>query len=194
MVLLLLEAFDRKCPRGRLVLVFLGKFMDIGTVPVPLLPVGGGCRTDRSISGPFCGGVLAVLLSTQGAKSGLLLVITRAGRRKVVCRELPKSKVERRAMAEVISERGSGGEMVYPGRASQELTRLPRSHLVVQSPSRHQTVRPIAGAIEVPPASRSKFQLGPWRHLGTLPRRWPYPWRVVPWLSQQLQERQHEMG
>ena len=46
MVLLLLEAFDRKRPRGRLVLVFLGKFMDIRTVPVPLMPMGGGGRAD----------------------------------------------------------------------------------------------------------------------------------------------------
>jgi len=106
MILLLLEAFDRKRPRGSLVLVLLSKFMDIGTVPVPLLPMGGGGRTDRSISGPFCGGVLTVLLSTQSTKGSLLLIITRARWRKVVRGELPKSEVERRAGTEVMSEHG----------------------------------------------------------------------------------------
>ena len=104
MVLLLLEAFDRKCPRGRLVLVLLGELMDIRAVPVPLLPVGGGGCTDRAVCRTFRGSVLAILLSAQGAKSGLLLVITRARRRKIVRRELPKSEVKRRTRAEVKSE------------------------------------------------------------------------------------------
>ena len=104
MVLLLLEALDRKRPRGRLVLVLLGKFMDIRTVPVSLLPMGGGGRTNRSVSGAFRSSVLAVLLPAQSAKGNLLLVITRARRRKVVRGELPKSEVERRARAEVKSE------------------------------------------------------------------------------------------
>ena len=101
MILLLLEAFDRERPRGRLVLVLLSKFMDIRTVPVPLLSMGGGGRTDRSISRSFRGSVLAVLLSTQSTKGSLLLIITRTRWRKVVCGELPESEVERRARTKV---------------------------------------------------------------------------------------------
>jgi len=114
MILLLLEAFDRKRPRGRLVLVLLSKLMDVRTIPVPLLPMGGCGRTDRPIGGPFCGCVLAVLLSTQSTKGRLLLVITQAWRRKVVRGELPKSKVERRARTEVMSERGRVAEWYTP--------------------------------------------------------------------------------
>jgi len=110
MVLLLLETFDRKRPRGRLVLVFLCKLMDVRTIPVPFLPMGGGGRTDRSISGPFCGGVLAVLLSTQSTKGSLLLIITRAWRREIICGELPKGKVERSARTKGTSEHDRVGE------------------------------------------------------------------------------------
>ena len=80
--------------------------MDIRTVSVPLLSVSGGGRTDRSISGPLCGGVLAVLLSTQSTKGSLFLIITRAWWRKVVRGELPKSEVECRARVEVMSKHG----------------------------------------------------------------------------------------
>lgn len=110
MVLLLLEALDRKHPRGRLVLVLLGKFMDIRTVPVPLLPMSSGGCAGRSIGGPFRGSVLAVLLSAQSAKSGLFLVITCARRGKIVRRELPKSEVERRTGVEGMSERNRAAE------------------------------------------------------------------------------------
>ena len=103
MVLLLLEAFNRKRPGDRLVLVLLGELVDIRTVPVSPLPMGSGCRTDCSIGGPFRGGVLAILLSAQSAKSGLFFIITRARWRKVIRRQLPKSEVERRTRAEVMS-------------------------------------------------------------------------------------------
>ena len=152
MVLLLLETFDGKRPRGRLVLVLLGELMDIRTVPVPALPMGCGGCTSRPISRSFSGSILAIFLSAQSAKSCLLFIITRARRRKVVRRELPKSEVECRTRAEVKSER-SGGRMVYPCPASGELTQLLRLPLEVRSSSRHRTVRSIAGAIEVPPVS-----------------------------------------
>ena len=75
-VLLLLETFDGERPRGCLTLIFLGELMDIRTVPVPPLPMGGGGRTSRSISRPFRGSVLAILLSAQSAKSRLLFIVT----------------------------------------------------------------------------------------------------------------------
>jgi hypothetical protein len=110
MVLLLLETFDRERPRDRLVLVLLGKFMDLSAVPVPPLPRGSGGRTDRSIGGPFRGSVLAILLSAQSAKSRLLFIVTRTRRRKVIHRELPKSEVERRTRAEFKSEHNRAAE------------------------------------------------------------------------------------
>jgi hypothetical protein len=80
MVLLLLETFDSKRSRGRLVLVLLSELMDIRAVPIPPLPVGGGGGPNRPIGRPFRGGILAIFLSAQSAKSRLLFIITRARR------------------------------------------------------------------------------------------------------------------
>ena len=108
MVLLLLEAFDRKGSRDRLVLVLLGEFMDVGAVSVPLLPMSSGRRADRSIGGPFRGSVLPILLPAQSAKSRLLFIVTGARGRKVICRKLPKGEVERRTRDEFKSAQSSG--------------------------------------------------------------------------------------
>ena len=78
MGLLLLETFDGKCPRGRLVLVLLSELGDIRAVSVPPLPVGSGSRASRSSGRPFRRGILAILLSAQSAKSRLFLIIARA--------------------------------------------------------------------------------------------------------------------
>ena len=78
MVLLLLEAFDRKSSRGCLVLVLLSELVDIRTIPVPPLSMGGGGRASQPISRPFRGIVLAIFLSAQSTKSRLLFVIARA--------------------------------------------------------------------------------------------------------------------
>ena len=63
MILLLLETFDGEGSRGRLVLEFLGELVDKRAVPVPLLPMGSGGRTDRTIGRPFRGNILAIFLS-----------------------------------------------------------------------------------------------------------------------------------
>lgn len=167
MVFLLLETFDREGPRGRLVLVFLNKLMDIGTVPVPLLPMGRGGRADRAIGGPFGSSILAIFLSAQGAKSGLLLIVTRTRWQEIVCGELPKGEVKRRTRVKTKSE---NDRMACPGPASKQLTRLPRLRLEVQFSSHRRTAQLVAGAIEVHPASGWKNQPGPWRHLETLLR------------------------
>ena len=104
MTLLLLKTFDCEGPRGRLVLVFLGELMDVGAVPVPLLPMCSGSRTDRTIRGPFRGSILAIFLSAQSAKRCLLFIITRTWRCEVVRRKLPKGEVKCRTGAEIESE------------------------------------------------------------------------------------------
>lgn len=80
MIFFLLKALDREDPRGRLVLVFLGELMNIGTVPVPPLPVGSGGRANRTIDGPFRGSILAIFLSAQSAEGRLFFVVTRTRR------------------------------------------------------------------------------------------------------------------
>lgn len=130
-------------------LVLLSELGDMRAVPIPPLPVGSGSGASRPSSRPFRRGILAILFSAQSAKSHLLLVIACARWRKIVRRELPKSKVECRTRAKSKSDR-SGGMTIYPGPVSEKLTQLPRLPPGVRFSSRHRTARPAVGAIELP--------------------------------------------
>lgn len=72
----LLGAFYRESPRERLVLVFLGEFVDVSVIPVPFLTGGSSSCTDQMIRRSFRRTVLGIFLSAQGAKSCLLLIIS----------------------------------------------------------------------------------------------------------------------
>ena len=92
MRLLPAQSLDCERPRYSLFLVLLHESFDVFAVPSTFFPVGSA----RSLC-PLRRRNLIVFLAYQGSELRKLIVVSDAGRGKIICRKLPESEIESRA-------------------------------------------------------------------------------------------------